>query len=73
MAENVKLGVGDPRKFNLLGGSFGEAGDIVLAGNGAGVRFFPSAKAKILQASSYSSMTPRDLSDHGMGRPGGRR
>lgn len=54
MPANIKLGIGDPTKFNLLGGSFGEAGDVVTGNGGYGARFFPSAKTRILQA-AYSS------------------
>lgn len=35
---NIVLGVGDPSKFNLLGGSFGKAGDVIISGTGAGAR-----------------------------------
>lgn len=51
MVVNLVLGVGDSSKFNLLGGSFGQAGDVVTGGGaGAGARFFPSARDKILRA-----------------------
>lgn len=73
MGENVKLGIGDPRKFNLLGGTFGEAGDTSLAAIGAG-RFFRDSKSKILQGTTSSgALSERDRRDRGMHRPGGRR
>lgn len=50
---NTVLGVGDPTRFNLLGGSFGKAGDVVVSG-GFGARFFPSARDKMMRA-AYSS------------------
>lgn len=50
---NVLLGQGDSTRFTLLGGSNGEAGDVVLFGQGRG-RFFPNAKDTILRA-AYSS------------------
>lgn len=50
-ATNVVLGVGDPERFSLLGGSFGQAGDFVTGqGGGQGARFFKSGKAAILKA-----------------------
>lgn len=47
---NALLGSGDEAKFNLLGGSFGQSGDVVSLYGGSGARFFPEAKDTILSA-----------------------
>lgn len=52
---NVLLGSGDPTLFNLLGGSFGNAGDVVMLQGGFGARVLRSAKDKILAAARTSS------------------
>lgn len=50
---NVLLGVGDSSKFNLLGGSFGEAGDVVFGPYSGGGRFLPEKKKQ--PTSGYGS------------------
>lgn len=54
---NALLGEGDSRRWRLLGGSNGVAGDVVLFGQGRG-RFFPNAKDRILQAAYPGSFLP---------------
>jgi hypothetical protein len=49
---NLVLGVGDSSKFNLLGGSFGEAGDVVGGAPVTGARFLRSARDRILRGGS---------------------
>lgn len=51
MVGNVVLGVGDQSKFNLLGGSFGQAGDAVMGQNGVR-RFLPSVRDRVLAAAA---------------------
>jgi hypothetical protein len=46
---NIVLGVGDSSKFNLLGGSFGEAGDVVTGTPGGGSRFLRTDRDRILR------------------------
>lgn len=71
-AMNIKLGIGDPSKFSLLGGSFGEAGDTIQGASGYGARFFPSAKDIILRAAYsggyYGSSAPSSGSIRNPGR-----
>lgn len=52
---NVLLGIGDSERFPLLGGSFGEAGDIVTLLGSHGQRRI--AKKKPGNRSAYSSGT----------------
>lgn len=53
---NVLLGHGDSTRFNLLGGTNGTAGDVVVFGQGRG-RFFRDAKDKRVQFASTRSTT----------------
>lgn len=46
---NIVLGIGDPSKFTLLGGTFGKAGDVSIVGSGAGARIFVKRRDTILQ------------------------
>lgn len=46
---NIILGIGDPSKFTLLGGTFGKAGDVSIVGSGAGARIFVKQRDTILQ------------------------
>ena len=52
---NIVLGVGDPSKFNLLGGSFGKAGDVVISGSGAGARFIIKERDTLLRGGGSAS------------------
>lgn len=50
---NVLLGHGDVSKFNLLGSSFGNAGDVVLFGSGA--QAYIRSKPKDVRLGGYSA------------------
>lgn len=51
---NIVLGVGDPSKFNLLGGSFGKAGDVIISGSGAGARLVVRQRDTMMRAGGSS-------------------
>lgn len=68
-AGNVVLGIGDPSKFNLLGGSFGEAGDVVSGRFAGGPRLYLTQRDKMLPGGSMGTGS-RGTPTPG-GQPGG--
>lgn len=52
---NIVLGVGDPSKFNLLGGSFGKAGDVLISGTGSRAQIIVGKGKILVGAGSYES------------------
>lgn len=56
---NVLLGHGDVAKFNLLGASFGNAGDVVLFGSGAQAHFVrPNRDVRLGAYTSLGGLRP---------------
>lgn len=60
---NIVLGVGDPSKFNLLGGSFGKAGDVLISGTGG--------RAQIISGRGKLPVDTWGYGSGGGGTPGG--
>lgn len=63
---NIMLGHGDSERWNLLGGSNGDAGDVGMFGSGGG-RIIPSAAADVRLRAAYASGTKPTTGGSGSG------